>query len=279
MNDDRAFERATRDWLETGSDTTPPATVEAVLLAVRTTPQERDLRIPWRTPRMSSQMRLAAAIAIMAVVGFGGLRLFGTPPIGNAPTPSPTARPTPSPTLPVPQPTPINTAKWTAFTSARGGYSAKYPSDWTLTLATAPASLADISSAAGAFFDHMKAPSGPFDELMGVSTKLPAGMSQASWIAAYRQPVVDQFGAGCFPPPDQWKPVTVGGHSGGLYVGCNYVESTTFVDGRAYVFTITQPFGAAATASTEELLRAFLSTVTIDAAAANESPATSPGPT
>ncbi len=54
MNDDRAFERATREFLEDGSDRTSAATIDAVLLAVRTTPQERDLRIPWRTAPMSN---------------------------------------------------------------------------------------------------------------------------------------------------------------------------------------------------------------------------------
>ena len=57
MNDDRAFERATRDWLEAGSDRTPPPVMDAVFLAVRTTPQERDLRIPWRTPTMPKSLR------------------------------------------------------------------------------------------------------------------------------------------------------------------------------------------------------------------------------
>ena len=283
MNDDRAFERATRDWLEAGSDRTSPATIDAVLLAVRTTTQERDPGIPWRSPMMSNPMRLAAAIAIVAIVGFAGLKLLGRGGVGATPSPSPSPSPTfsqtPSATLRVPAATPIDTATWRAFTSTRHGYSAEYPSDWTLSLATAPATLADMTNAITAVFDHMKAPSGTrFDELMGVSTKLPAGMSEASWIAAYRQPVVDQFGAGCFPPPDQWKPVTVSGHAGGLYLGCNYAESTTFVDGRAYVFTLAQPLGTPATPSTEELLRAFLSTITIDAAAADDSPAVSPAP-
>ena len=277
MNDDRALERATRDWLEAGSDRTPAATLDAVLLAVRTTPQERDLRIPWRTSRMSNPMRLAAAVAIIAVVGFAGLNLVHGPATIGGPSQSPSASPIPSPTLPVPLATPIDTTTWTPFTSARHGYAARYPSTWTLTLATAPATMADMTNAVAAVYDHAKAPAGTdFDEIQGVSTKLPAGMSQDAWIAAYRKPVVDAFGAGCFPPPDQWQPVTVGGHAGGLYVGCNYAESETFVAGRAYVFTVAQPFGVPATPSTEELLRAFLATVTIDAAAADDSPASPP---
>lgn len=113
MNDDRAFERATRDWLEAGSDVTPATTIEAVLLAVRTTPQERDLRIPWRIATMSTPLRLVAAVAIVAIGGFAIASLFKALPIGLSPTPSPTglASPTTQPTVtPLPSPTQRPTA-------------------------------------------------------------------------------------------------------------------------------------------------------------------------
>lgn len=110
MNDDRAFERATRDWLESGSDRTPARVTDAVLLAVRTTPQQRGLRIPWRSPTMNPFTRVAAvAVAVIAVlvgsiyvlVPRGGV---GGPPVA---TPSPSAPPSPSPTATaVPSPTP-----------------------------------------------------------------------------------------------------------------------------------------------------------------------------
>jgi hypothetical protein len=97
MNDDRAFERATRDWLESGSDRTSAATIDAVLLAIRTTPQERDLRIPWRSRNMSNLPRLAgiAAVVVLAVVA---VNLFGRGlgPAANG-TPSPEASRTPEP--------------------------------------------------------------------------------------------------------------------------------------------------------------------------------------
>jgi hypothetical protein len=101
MSDDRAFERAMDNWLADGSDRTPLPVVDAVLLAVKTTPQERDLRIPWRTPPMSAPLRLAAGIAIVAVIGFAALTVFrpGTGPgTVSSPTPSATLVPSPSPT-------------------------------------------------------------------------------------------------------------------------------------------------------------------------------------
>jgi hypothetical protein len=96
---DQQFERAVRDWLEDGSDRTPRSAIDGVLLAVRTTRQERDLRIPWRFTRMTTTMRLAAGIAIVAVIGVGALQLLGPGSgIGSKPTPSPTTFVAPTPT-------------------------------------------------------------------------------------------------------------------------------------------------------------------------------------
>ena len=66
---DQLFERAVRDWLEDGSDRTPRPAIDAVLLAVKTTRQERDLRIPRRFTQMPTYMRLAAGIAIVPMHG------------------------------------------------------------------------------------------------------------------------------------------------------------------------------------------------------------------
>ena len=124
---DRLFDRAVRDWLDDGSDRTPPAAINAVLLAVTTTPQERDLRIPRRTTQMPTYVRLAAGIAIVAVVGVGALMYIGNSPgVGGAPTPSPT-------------PTPVASAApslapgisgWKPYTSAAYGYTMSYPQGW-----------------------------------------------------------------------------------------------------------------------------------------------------
>jgi TolB protein len=99
MSDDRGFERAMHAWLESGSDRTPPAAIDAVLLAARTTPQERGMRAPWRTPDMNTPLRLAAALAAVAVLGVAGL-LYVTrePRVGVTPTPSAPAVVVPSPT-------------------------------------------------------------------------------------------------------------------------------------------------------------------------------------
>ena len=115
MNDDRAFERATRDWLEDGSDRTPPAAIDAVLLAVRTTSQERDLRIPWRTESMRTLLRAAAAIAIVLVAAVAALAVLRLPNVGgpvptstsSTPTAAPAGIASQSPTPPTPTAGPL----------------------------------------------------------------------------------------------------------------------------------------------------------------------------
>jgi hypothetical protein len=145
MNDDRAFDRAVNDWLADGSDRTPGPAVDAVLLAIRTTPQERDLRIPWRDQPMPTMLRLVAAIAIVAVVGFVGLSYLapGTlPGIGGiSPTPIPSASAQPSPTpspspSPSPTPTALDTSTWTTYTSSQYGFELAYPPGWAAVPAT-----------------------------------------------------------------------------------------------------------------------------------------------
>lgn len=99
MTDDRSLERAARSWLETGPTQAPDRAVEAALLRIETTPQERDLRIPRRFSEMTTPARLAAA-AVLAVVLIGGAYLYigkpGQPAVGG-PEPSPSSTPGGSP--------------------------------------------------------------------------------------------------------------------------------------------------------------------------------------
>jgi hypothetical protein len=77
MSDDRTFERNARAWLEPGPTTAPDRVVEAALLAIEQTNQERDLGIPWRLPTMNSIMRLAAVLVVGAIAIGGALFIRG----------------------------------------------------------------------------------------------------------------------------------------------------------------------------------------------------------
>src|SRR5688500_5743075 len=86
MNDNRGFDGAVDKWLDDGSDQTPPEVINAVLLAVRSTPQERDFWISWRTSPMKQFAYAAAAVAALAV-GFVALSVLSPPSnVGSAPT-------------------------------------------------------------------------------------------------------------------------------------------------------------------------------------------------
>ena len=95
---DHLFERAVREWLDDGSDRTPRPSIEAVLLAVKTTRQERDLRILRRFTLMPTYMRLPAAIAIVAIVAVAFIALLPRAPGFGSPGPSPTPSANPNPT-------------------------------------------------------------------------------------------------------------------------------------------------------------------------------------
>jgi hypothetical protein len=110
MNDDRSLERAARSWLEDGPTQAPDRAVEAAILRIETTSQERDLRVLWRLPKMTTPARVAAA-AVIGVLAIGGA-IYAFGPGGSSfggprSTPSPTSSPTPSPTKsPSPGPSP-----------------------------------------------------------------------------------------------------------------------------------------------------------------------------
>ena len=90
MNDTRAFDRAVARWMNEGTDATPPRVIDAVLMAVRSTPQERDLRNLRRAPTMTVSMRFAAVLAVVAVGGVSALYALGRGPnVGFGDPPSP----------------------------------------------------------------------------------------------------------------------------------------------------------------------------------------------
>jgi hypothetical protein len=141
---DQQFERAVVDWLEDGSDRTPRRAIDGVLLAIKTTTQERDLRIPGRFLQMPALSRATsiAAVALVAVVGASGLMYLASNRPGGvgsqgtaAPTPTPTTAATTEPSL-APTPRPSEVAKgiygWKTYTSAVYDYTVSYPDDWVI---------------------------------------------------------------------------------------------------------------------------------------------------
>jgi hypothetical protein len=263
MNATRDPDAILNAWLDEGPTDLPDATRRAILTSLPTTPQaRRGPFAPWRFFPMNTYARLAAA-AVVAVIAIGGaLYLIG--PSNGLGGPGLTASPSPAPTAAATHPsgTP-DTTTWIPFSSTVFGFDARYPAGWRLEAGTTPAGLGNLTTDQNEFFDHMLPPANDGSKMYGTSTLIPSGMSEDAWVAAYRDPVIQQFGAQCFPTRAQWLPVTLDGHAGGLYVGCNYVESTTFVSGRAYIFTYVLPLGTQPGADAVTMLRALISTVTL----------------
>jgi hypothetical protein len=144
VNDERSFERTAREWLELGANQAPDRAVQSVLLAIETTPQERDLRIPWRFPRMNKLIPIGLGAAAVVLLVVAGSQLLGTPApsgVGGAPATSPSPSRTPSPTpsnSPSPSPAASPPPLTQTFTSQMHGISMSYPEGWIARAATVP---------------------------------------------------------------------------------------------------------------------------------------------
>ena len=81
MTDDLRFERLARDWLERGPVEAPPDVIEAALMEIDTTHQERYPRIPWRRMTVGGA-GVATAAAVLLLVAGGGLNRLLEPAEG-----------------------------------------------------------------------------------------------------------------------------------------------------------------------------------------------------
>ena len=251
---DRLFDNAINDWLESGSDRTPPSAIDAVLLAVKTTPQERDLRIPRRFYQMTTSMRLGAAIAIVAVVGIGALIVFRgpAPGVGGEPTPSPAVLPTatPSPTTAAQAVADrLDITKWTTYTSSRYGFSIGHPTDWTERPAdhswTLPAAApSGEPDAMGTSAEGFIAP-GQTVLVSAWSVVVAPGTSAQTWMVDVYCPSIsvpsasdcDRLGPG----GPRVTPVTVDGHAGALARFAEDTQAFILVGSRMYIVACWRP--------------------------------------
>ena len=96
MSTDRETTRIVRSWLEDGVTALPDRVLDTVLDQLPATPQRRSWWPTWRSNRMNTYAKLlaaAAAVLVVAVVGYQFL------PRGGGPGGQPTITPSPSPAL------------------------------------------------------------------------------------------------------------------------------------------------------------------------------------
>jgi hypothetical protein len=97
MSEDKRYERDARAWLDEGPTRAPERVVSEALSQIESTPQERDLRVPWRMPVMSVPVRFAA-VALLVALAAGGTFFVA----GALPETSPTVTPVPAVASPAP---------------------------------------------------------------------------------------------------------------------------------------------------------------------------------
>ena len=233
MIDDRSLERTARSWIEEGPTAAPPQAVEAALLRIETTSQERDWHVPWRTPPMTLPARLVVAAVIGALVIAGAATLGGLGIGRSAPTPPPSTAPSPAAASPSAGAMAVPPLAET-FTSSRYGYGVKHPTGWTI----APASTSWSEMGTNLWN------SGINDEIHGTDVRFSGaslaidGQTPDQWITAY---------AGASDPAS-WPRIDIGGQSGYLTADGSpaaggaivpssvYFDVVVVVDGRGYNF-------------------------------------------
>lgn len=256
MSTNRDFDRITDAWLAEGPTQLNDRVLEAALDEVHLTHQRRRPTVPWRTPTLSTPMRLAAAIAIIAVVGFAGLTYFRGLGIGN-PGPAPTCTSGPAPSA---APTPFDRGTWTTYVSHRYGFSICHPADWIVKPAdhdwTFAADAADsLSPPKFTAYDLFIAP----DDSIGISTwsvAVTPGTTVAGWLQAYCP--IAESNSPCATIQDRAVTVAMDGHVGSLVTFQDDVQAFFLIDNRIYVVASWRP---AAEYDSLQRLESFVSTM------------------
>jgi hypothetical protein len=276
MSDDRSLERAARSWLEDGPTRAPDRAIDAALLRIDTTAQERDIRVPWRYRSMSLSFRLIAIAIAITVVGVGAgaflvqrqLGVIGGPPSSQSGVPaSPHSDPSALPSasgLVAPNRT---------FTSTRHGYRIGLPSHWTFIRATAPWPVGrEAAPPPDPMLDVLHDPAQPGLTFVVVSQPLAQGQTPTSWLSAYEASVPD-MPAVCWPLPSGMERLTIDGQAAWLHggvTGCGFTEAVTFADGRIYEFT--GYVGRTAPPMSRQLFDLLIASVILDPASADDGP-------
>jgi hypothetical protein len=284
MTDDRSLERVARAWLEIGPTTAPDRAVDAALLRIQSTHQDRDLRIPWRLPDMITPARLATVAVIGALAIGAALLSLGVYGLPQTVGPEPSNSPSPSHSSPVPSAAPAVVLPSTVasdaasasalpsfsrtFTSPRMGFSVKYPDRWSAHPATEPWVFGETISWGG----------GSNDDLHGADVRLSVASQplKAGDTASKRLQRMVAASPPCAPDVPAPKTVTVGGQKGTVAVnGCvNLGAGGMIPGGRAYVVVLV--VGGRAYdfildgAVDPAYLEAILATVTFDPASARD---------
>jgi hypothetical protein len=172
--------------------------VDIALALIDDTPQERDW-FPWRLPHMSSSARVAALVAIGAVILAGAFALVGP---GRTGPPLPSTAPSLAPSQAVSSP---GITMSQTFSSEIYGYSVDIPAGWAATTASKlwPAGTANAWNSG--YNDELSDVSAGL-RFSGASQRLSSGVTADAWLRAYA--------AGA--DPTSWPKISIDGKDGFL---------------------------------------------------------------
>ena len=285
MSTNRDFDRIASDWLAQGPAQLNDRVLDAALDEVHVTHQRRRPAVPWRTPTMSMPLRLAAGIAVVAVLV--GSFYFLAPRGGiGGPSPSPdpvckTAEGYNTSCANIPASAPPLPALDATFASPSHGFQVRYPSGWTVTPGTGSWPLGTSRDPGNPVSDAIVTPSGTDRvRFSGASIALPSGMTMdefrafaspfsspfvvdpCSPLAPLPVPVVINYQAspGSSPQPAE-AVVGINGCHALAELGGYIYAMEVIAGGRGYTFTLDGHI------STADAL-AWIATITLDPASA-----------
>jgi hypothetical protein len=202
---DPLFDPRLADWLEEDESTAPEQALEIVLASFPSIKQRRAVRVPWRTPTVTSTLRLGLAAAVVVAAAIGGIYFLGSrsnTPVAAPESPSPSVAPSERPAAE--RTTPPN---WTTFTSPQYGYTVDHPTAFQATPATEEWPFEAIVGNEEPYVDKFFAASGPTTFVGIASQPLPDALAPAAWMSAYEQQVAERL---CSVPLDAWADASVG---------------------------------------------------------------------
>jgi hypothetical protein len=262
MTTDRDFDRIAAAWLADGPEVLSDRVLDAVVDRIHLTRQRRATRVPWRFTTMSMSARVAALIAVGALVAVG---LFAVGGIGQkAETiPPPTAPAVVAPSLSATTSPPATAAPISldaTFVSPWHGYSVSYPSDWTATPSTAAWMPGTTTLWGDPALDDLRSD----DIRFSGTSQLFGSQSGDEWLVSY----CEEQALDCADPKGSWESTKVDGHPayvdwdgvpalpGTVAPGGMLFEVVVPYGDRGYVFTMD---GALDRATFD----AFLATITL----------------
>ncbi|MFL5718124.1 MAG: hypothetical protein ACJ77V_11155 [Chloroflexota bacterium] len=212
MTTDSDFDRITMAWLAEGPEELPDRVIDAAVDQIHLIRQRRGTRPPWRLPTMTMPARLAALIAV------GALLLAGVAVVGGgrtAPTPTRSATPSAAAIAP-PAGLPVFD---TSFISPRHGYGIRHPAGWTVLPATQSWQPGTTIRWGDSTLDAVQTTDARF---AGAGQRLATGETAAQWFKAYCLGT-DKDAGQCDSVPTSWEPVKIAGSDG--YIDLDGVDA------------------------------------------------------